>query len=258
VKARPISEEMRMTLPGARAARLALALLQTAWLHAALAHAQTESEAEAEAPAPSAAVAPGTFPHELAPARQALAEQARMRLREAGVDVRPAWELRAKLAGRSGGPPSTCSLVEKAAADAAHVVLADLRTTLWNRRRAPRLRSKGCKLVGAARAGRATRSGPRSTRARRVLPALGGSADLLAPAALELDQLGAESRAIGSSTARARTRLARSRPTRGSRESCATASKPPPPRTTRPRSSACACAPRAASRHRTTLPRARS
>jgi len=198
---------MRMTLPWARAAALAFALTQTVWLHAATAHAQAETETEAEAeapaeaPAPSATVAPATFPKELALAREALAEHVRMRLREGGIDVRPAWELRARLVGvKPDAPPTTCALVDKAASDGAeHVVLADLRTTPRGIDVALRVyEPKGCKLVGAARAsGRATSLGPALDDAlARVLTALGGSADLLSPSPLELDQLGAESRAL--------------------------------------------------------------
>lgn len=190
-----------MTLAWARAARLAFALTLTVCLHAAMAHAQTEDAAEPEAPGPTAAVAPATFPKELALAREALAEHVRVRLREGGVDVRPAWELRAQLAGVDpDSAPSTCTLVEKSAANGAlHVVLTDLRTTPQGIDVALRVyEPKGCKLVSAARASaRGTSLGPALDGAlARVLPALGGSADLLSPAALELDQLGAESRAL--------------------------------------------------------------
>ena len=160
------------------------------------------ARAEPQAEAPRIAVAPATFPPELGFAREVLAEHLRIRLREAAVEVAPDSELRASLgASKPGDTRVSCALVALAAADGASpVVLADLRATERGIDVALRVYDpRGCKLESAARAsGSALTLGTAlDTALVRVLPALGGSADLLPPAGLSLGQLAAESRALG-------------------------------------------------------------
>jgi len=186
---------MRIPAFPARAEALAVTLALAACTHAWTALAQ------AEAPAEQAAVAPGTFPPELALASAPLAEHVRIRLREAGVEVRPGAELRAMLAASTAdGPPASCRLVAAAAAGGAdRVVLADLRATERGIDVALRVyESQGCKLASAARSSGSAQTLGAALEAAlaRILPALGGSADLLAPTTLTLDQLAAENRAL--------------------------------------------------------------
>ncbi len=165
------------------------------------ARAQTGDGAGADAPAPQTSVAPATLPVELEQTREALAQNVRMRLREAGVAVRAERALRARLAALPATPaPSSCALVVAASADGpGPVVLADLRRTERGIDVALRVYAPGgCVLTSAARsAGSAERLGPALDAAvARILPALGGSAELLSPASLSIDQLAAESRAL--------------------------------------------------------------
>ena len=190
---------MRIPLVRARAEALAVAIALAACAHAWPAFA--EREAQALSQAPLVAVAPATFPAELDFAREPLAEHVRIRMGEAAVDVAPGSQLRARLAAaKAGDGASSCALVALAAADgASHVVLVDLRATDRGIDVALRVYApNGCKLESAARAaGTAQTLGAALDDAlARVLPALGGSADLLPAAGLSLSQLAAESRAL--------------------------------------------------------------
>ncbi|MEX2208260.1 MAG: protein kinase [Myxococcota bacterium] len=191
----------------ARAEALAVAITAISCLQAWPAVAQDEplaeapSEAQALAETPRVAVAPATFPAELGFAREPLAEHVRILLREAAVEVAPAAQLRTRIAAAGPSDVATsCALVALAAADGASpVVLADLRATERGIDVALRVyEPTACTLESAARAsgGAKTLGAALDASLARVLPALGGSADLLPAASLGLSQLAAESRAL--------------------------------------------------------------
>ncbi len=182
-----------------RVEALAGAIALLALVHSASAFAQ--SEAQALAQAPRVVVAPASFPAELEFAREPLAEHVRILLREAAVEVEPGSQLRARMAAASPSDTATsCGRVALAAASgASFVLLADLRAGERGVDVALRVyEPTACTLESAARAsGTALTLGVALDEAlARVLPKLGGSADLLPAAASSLGQLAAESRAL--------------------------------------------------------------
>ncbi len=137
---------MRTPLPRARVQALAAAVALAAFAHA------SSSSADADARPPHAAVAAATFPAELGFAREVLAEQVRLLLREGAVEVAQGPAARGGVASATSGELiSSCARVAAAAANGAtHVVLADLRTTERGIDIALRVyESQTCKLASA-------------------------------------------------------------------------------------------------------------
>ncbi|MBM4337156.1 MAG: tetratricopeptide repeat protein [Deltaproteobacteria bacterium] len=186
---------MRIEASPARAVALAIACAAFTLASSAL--------AQSGAPARQVAVAEATLPADLAFAREPLAEHVRIRLREGAVDGAPGARVGEPARGEGS---ETCARVSSSASDgAARVVLADLRRTERGIDVALRVyEPSGCKLASAARiSGSGPELGPALDEAvARILPALGGSAALLAPSMLGLADLEAESRALDQIRAR--------------------------------------------------------